>query len=147
MSAARRGGRSCTVVTTIVSNWCDVSQLLASAVVALALLVAGLGVAHGGPSHCLREHRTEALGLYAGEEHGAQVSADARTGRAARQGSGESVGHGTFGSGCMATCSPAIAAADPDVGLPCRSSIRFALPFEPSPSSTLPDGPFRPPRA
>ncbi|MBA4228767.1 MAG: hypothetical protein C0456_19385 [Hyphomonas sp.] len=126
----------------------DGMRRLLGALVAVAFLMASVGIGHSMPASGPHDHPVETTSPHADDCH-ARVSQVEDCGEtAAQQDQGQPATHGTLGNCCVVACSPTvIVAAIAEVAVITFSGIRLGVHVDRFAGSNAPDGLFRPPRA
>lgn len=125
----------------------DGMRRLLGALVAVAFLMASVGIGHAMPASGPHDHPVGSASLHEGACHAGISQADCAE-NAAQQDQGQPATHGALGNCCVVACSPTIVvAAITEVGAINFSVILLGVHVDRFAGSNAPDGLFRPPRA
>jgi len=127
---------------------CSNVRRLLGALVAVAFLMASVGVSHAIPASGPHDHPAESGSLHEGACHAGISQAADCADNAAQQHQGQPAKHGPLGNCCVVACSPTIVvAAITEVGVINFSVVRLGVHVDQFAGLDAPDGLFRPPRA
>jgi hypothetical protein len=126
----------------------DGMRRLLGALVAVAFLMASVGIGHSMPASGPYDHPVETTSPHADDCHAGISQAADCADNAAQQDQGQPAKHGALGNCCVVACSPTIVvAAITEVAVINFSLVRLGVYVDQFAGLDAPDGLFRPPRA